>query len=214
MAVNTLPTAPPVVETPTVPPANNISTRSEVLSMFETFRQVLDEHNDRYERLVKLSRDLTIQSKRIIFLLHRVAIGETPPPAVPAPAPVAAGVRRTHATQYQSTAAHGKTSDVDASAGGRDHAHDADPSTKAEVEPELTGPGRTAELNAAAEARRKFDTLKPLFEKIAAELEGHEAVRYSKAMLVLISTYILLCLYIMFFFVIKLTRADHVFHVF
>jgi hypothetical protein len=77
LAVNTLPTA-PLVETA---PANDISTRSEVLSMFETFRQILDEHNDRYERLVKLSRDLTIQSKRIIFLLHRVALGETPLPA-------------------------------------------------------------------------------------------------------------------------------------
>jgi predicted translin family RNA/ssDNA-binding protein len=50
--------------------------------MFDAFRETLDEQNDRFERLVKLSRDLTIQSKRIIFLLHRVAgqysIGTSP----------------------------------------------------------------------------------------------------------------------------------------
>lgn len=48
--------------------------------MFEQFRQKLDEQNDRFERLVKLSRDLTIQSKRTIFLLHRVAGGQAVSP--------------------------------------------------------------------------------------------------------------------------------------
>ncbi|VDK62594.1 unnamed protein product [Anisakis simplex] len=31
----------------------------------------LDTRNDRYERIVKISRDITIESKRIIFQLHR-----------------------------------------------------------------------------------------------------------------------------------------------
>lgn len=41
------------------------------------FRQIaleLDDKHDRYERIVKLSRDITIESKRIIFLLHTVDI--------------------------------------------------------------------------------------------------------------------------------------------
>uniref|UniRef100_A0A3B3Z4G3 Uncharacterized protein n=1 Tax=Poecilia mexicana TaxID=48701 RepID=A0A3B3Z4G3_9TELE len=36
------------------------------------FQQELDTRHDKYERLVKISRDITIESKRSIFLLHRV----------------------------------------------------------------------------------------------------------------------------------------------
>uniref|UniRef100_A0A3Q0RCG9 Translin-associated protein X n=1 Tax=Amphilophus citrinellus TaxID=61819 RepID=A0A3Q0RCG9_AMPCI len=36
------------------------------------FSQELDTKHDKYERLVKISRDVTIESKRTIFLLHRV----------------------------------------------------------------------------------------------------------------------------------------------
>ena len=32
----------------------------------------MDKRHDKKERLVKLSRDITIESKRIIFLLHRI----------------------------------------------------------------------------------------------------------------------------------------------
>lgn len=39
---------------------------------FEVFQQELDTKHDKYERLVKISRDVTIESKRSIFLLHRV----------------------------------------------------------------------------------------------------------------------------------------------
>ncbi|KAJ8246129.1 hypothetical protein GJAV_G00263940 [Gymnothorax javanicus] len=45
---------------------------SAVLSAFKTFQLELDGRHDKYERLVKLSRDITIESKRTIFLLHRV----------------------------------------------------------------------------------------------------------------------------------------------
>lgn len=31
----------------------------------------LDEQHDRHERIVKYSRDVTIESKKIIFMLHR-----------------------------------------------------------------------------------------------------------------------------------------------
>lgn len=45
----------------------------DVITLFQELRSHLDEQHDRYERLVKLSRDVTIESKRVIFLLHRVA---------------------------------------------------------------------------------------------------------------------------------------------
>lgn len=38
---------------------------------FRTFQQELDEYNDRRERLIKSSRDITTASKRLIFTLHR-----------------------------------------------------------------------------------------------------------------------------------------------
>ncbi|KAG8908541.1 hypothetical protein FRB99_005901 [Tulasnella sp. 403] len=44
---------------------------SDVHGMFEAFRDELDEHNDRRERLIKASRDVTNLSKKIIFFLHR-----------------------------------------------------------------------------------------------------------------------------------------------
>lgn len=43
-----------------------------VHATFETFRDELDEHHDRRERLIKTSRDVTILSKKIIFSLHRL----------------------------------------------------------------------------------------------------------------------------------------------
>ncbi len=43
------------------------------IDMFQEYRKELDEKHDRHERIVKLSRDCTIHSKRIIFTLHRVS---------------------------------------------------------------------------------------------------------------------------------------------
>lgn len=40
---------------------------------FLEYKEELDAKHDKYERVVKLSRDTTILSKRIIFLLHRVS---------------------------------------------------------------------------------------------------------------------------------------------
>ncbi|XP_076018534.1 translin-associated protein X isoform X2 [Genypterus blacodes] len=45
---------------------------SHVSLAFKGFQQELDTKHDKYERLVKSSRDVTIESKRTIFLLHRV----------------------------------------------------------------------------------------------------------------------------------------------
>jgi len=44
-----------------------------VIQMFKTFSVELDDKHDRHERIVKLSRDITIESKRIIFLLHNIS---------------------------------------------------------------------------------------------------------------------------------------------
>lgn len=43
-----------------------------ILILDEAFQLELDTKHDKYERLVKMSRDITIESKRTIFLLHRV----------------------------------------------------------------------------------------------------------------------------------------------
>lgn len=50
---------------------------SPVLAMFRQAATKLTERQDRHERLVKLSRDITIESKRIIFLLHSVITKDT-----------------------------------------------------------------------------------------------------------------------------------------
>ncbi|XP_013420190.1 translin-associated protein X isoform X2 [Lingula anatina] len=44
---------------------------SNVFKAFKQYQSELDGRHDKYERLVKLSRDVTIDSKRTIFLLHR-----------------------------------------------------------------------------------------------------------------------------------------------
>ncbi|RPD81722.1 Translin [Lentinus tigrinus ALCF2SS1-7] len=49
-----------------------LDSRDTVLPVFEQFREELDDHNDRRERLIKSSRDVTNLSKKVIFLLHRI----------------------------------------------------------------------------------------------------------------------------------------------
>jgi len=44
---------------------------SDIVTLFKGFSQKLDEDNDRRERIVKISRDITIGSKRVISLLQR-----------------------------------------------------------------------------------------------------------------------------------------------
>lgn len=146
-------TATPMV---TLEPA---SSRSTVLDMFESFREILDEQNDRYERLVKLSRDLTIQSKRIIFLLHRVVTGPPTAPSASTPLPTL------------------PRSDLDSTSSE----HPIDNPAVAKPENEVTS-ARAAELNAARQARQKFEGLKPIFSKISAELKGQEPGRFDRAM--------------------------------
>ncbi|KAI0050701.1 Translin [Auriscalpium vulgare] len=48
------------------------TTPASSAAAFLAFRDDLDEHNDRRERLIKCSRDITIASKRVVFLLHRI----------------------------------------------------------------------------------------------------------------------------------------------
>lgn len=38
---------------------------SQIISIFETFRDELDEHYDRRERIIKISRDITALSKKM-----------------------------------------------------------------------------------------------------------------------------------------------------
>lgn len=55
--------------------------RNEYTSMFEGFRNELDKHHDRREKIVKVSRDVTALSKKIIFSLQRVRKLGQPIPA-------------------------------------------------------------------------------------------------------------------------------------
>ncbi|RAL11892.1 translin family protein [Aspergillus homomorphus CBS 101889] len=56
----------------TAPPATMSTDSPSIHAMFETFRNELDEHHDRRERLIKTSRDITALSKKIIFSLQRI----------------------------------------------------------------------------------------------------------------------------------------------
>ncbi|XP_077977715.1 translin-associated protein X-like [Glandiceps talaboti] len=53
-------------------PTKPVDENSFVIQSFRRFQEQLDNKHDKHERLVKLSRDITIESKRTIFLLHRV----------------------------------------------------------------------------------------------------------------------------------------------
>ncbi|KAH6657099.1 Translin [Truncatella angustata] len=55
--------------------------RNQYTSMFEGFRDELDKHHDRREKIVKVSRDVTALSKKIIFSLQRVRKLNQPIPA-------------------------------------------------------------------------------------------------------------------------------------
>lgn len=50
----------------------DVDDNSPIIKAFQHYALEIDEKHDRYERLVKISRDITIESKRIIFLLHNV----------------------------------------------------------------------------------------------------------------------------------------------
>ncbi|CAL7951236.1 unnamed protein product [Xylocopa violacea] len=50
----------------------NVNENSMVLQQFRTYAAELDDKHDRFERIVKVGRDITIESKRIIFLLHTI----------------------------------------------------------------------------------------------------------------------------------------------
>lgn len=68
-----------------------------VMENFEMFRSELDEHQNMHEALVKASRDITVESKRLIFHLHRffdVAGDEKAKLVAEADAKVAAIVKR------------------------------------------------------------------------------------------------------------------------
>lgn len=54
------------------PPIEENAENKALLDMFRQYALELDDKHDRYERIVKISRDITIESKRIIFLLHNV----------------------------------------------------------------------------------------------------------------------------------------------
>ena len=89
-----LPTMAAAVEPHTMPTSltNAVAGPSRgqtIQAAFEVYREEIDAHNDRRERLIKASRDVTGLSKKLIFLLHRFPTpahlssssqGQAPPP--------------------------------------------------------------------------------------------------------------------------------------
>ncbi|ERL90956.1 hypothetical protein D910_08298 [Dendroctonus ponderosae] len=51
----------------------SLDENNRVIKLFRAFAVELDEKHDRHERIVKLGRDITIEAKRIIFLLHNIS---------------------------------------------------------------------------------------------------------------------------------------------
>ncbi|KAI8492065.1 hypothetical protein Bbelb_304380 [Branchiostoma belcheri] len=49
-----------------------VDENSPIVASFRTYQSLMDRKNDKFERLVKISRDVTIQSKRAIFHIHRI----------------------------------------------------------------------------------------------------------------------------------------------
>lgn len=49
-----------------------VDENNPIVKSFRKYADELNEKHDRYERIVKLSRDITIESKRLIFLLHTI----------------------------------------------------------------------------------------------------------------------------------------------
>lgn len=57
------------------PPAKRARS-DRLLDQFAEFRDELNAHHDSRERLIKLSRDITALSKKLIFALHRITVGD------------------------------------------------------------------------------------------------------------------------------------------
>ena len=56
-----------------------VTEHSPMMQSFSKFQKELDSQYDKRERIIKLSRDLTIFSKRVIFALHRTTDAESLP---------------------------------------------------------------------------------------------------------------------------------------
>lgn len=52
--------------------SNVIVDNNPVTKIFREYAAELNDKHDRYERIVKISRDITIEAKRLIFLLHSI----------------------------------------------------------------------------------------------------------------------------------------------
>lgn len=55
-------------------PPSNVDDSNPTVKLFRSYAIELDDKHDRYERIIKFSRDITIESKRLIFLLHTVDV--------------------------------------------------------------------------------------------------------------------------------------------
>jgi len=57
--------------------ATETEAHPSIISIFENFRDELDEHHDRRERIIKKSRDITALSKKMYYLYTSYLLSET-----------------------------------------------------------------------------------------------------------------------------------------
>lgn len=53
-------------------PSHSVDENNPIIRSFRGYADELDDKHDRFERIVKHSRDITVESKRLIFLLHTI----------------------------------------------------------------------------------------------------------------------------------------------
>lgn len=53
-------------------PVADVDENNPIVKSFRQYATELNDKHDRYERIIKQSRDITIESKRLIFLLHTI----------------------------------------------------------------------------------------------------------------------------------------------
>lgn len=129
---------------------------SAVVAAFRQYARELDAKHDRHERIVKRSRDITIESKRIIFQLH--------------------SIRQRGQTTSASNNTNGPTDGPNAAPdGGAPNTEQA----AAAAAPAVEDPATATVLR---ETRDRLDQLvRHSFAEIAAELHGRDAHQFVRA---------------------------------
>uniref|UniRef100_A0A8C5MLZ0 SprT-like N-terminal domain n=1 Tax=Leptobrachium leishanense TaxID=445787 RepID=A0A8C5MLZ0_9ANUR len=152
--------------------ASSVDTSSPVVMAFKSFQHELDAKHDKYERLVKLGRDITIESKRTIFILHRVIRDITFTVLATYPSHVVFGsVQYRVLIQYHTSSSQTVSSVANLNLG-------ALPFTASWPGRRCSDPNKDGVLK---EADSKLDLVRQKIKQIAEELVGEDLYQYHRA---------------------------------